>query len=92
MHYARTGKFSPAGAAIVPAGKDEGDVLVIAHHWSLLAGTRVRIARFKSCDLAKGGPGPSLKPQEITRLEAPLIVDNFEGIAIRRGPGGKESP
>lgn len=89
MHYARTGKLSPAGAATVPTGKDgEGDVLVIERHWSLLAGTRVRIARLGANELAKAGPDAMLRPREIARLEAPLIVDNFEGIAIRRGPGG----
>jgi hypothetical protein len=88
MQYARTGKLSPAGAATVPAGKGEGDVLVIERHWSLLAGTRVRIARLKANELAKAGPGANLRAREIARLEAPLTVDNFEGIATRRGPGG----
>ncbi|MBT3886188.1 MAG: esterase-like activity of phytase family protein [Rhodospirillaceae bacterium] len=88
MHYARTGKLSPSGAATVPAGKGEGDVLVIERHWSLLVGTRVRIAHLGANDLAKAGPGTMLRAREIARLEAPLIVDNFEGIAIRRGPGG----
>lgn len=88
LHYVRTGKLSPAGAATVPAGKGAGDVLVIERHWSLLAGTRVRIARLGANALAKAEPGAMLHPRQIARLEAPLTVDNFEGIAIWRGPGG----
>lgn len=88
IHYPRTGKLSPAGAATIPAGKDAGDVLVIERDWSLLAGRQVRIVRLKAKDLARAGAGTALRPREIARLEAPLIVDNFEGIAIRRGPGG----
>jgi hypothetical protein len=89
MIYARTGSLSPAGAATVPAGTGAGDVLVLERRWSLLAGTRVRIARLGAADLAQAAAGATLVGQEIARLEAPLTVDNFEGIAIRRGSGGE---
>ena len=73
----------------MPAGKGAGDVLIVERHWSLLAGTRVRIARLTSAALARAAANrAALKPQEIARLEAPLTVDNFEGIAVRRGADG----
>ena len=73
----------------MPAGTGAGDVFVLEHRWSLLAGTRVRIARLGAADLAQAAAGATLVGQEIARLEAPLTVDNFEGIAIRRGSGGE---
>ena len=89
LRYARTGKLSPVGAATVPPGAGAGDVLVIERHWSLLAGTRVRIARLGAAHLARAAAsGAMLVAEEIARLEAPLTTDNFEGIAVRRAADG----
>ena len=32
-------------------------------------------------------PGGTIRPQFVARLEAPLTVDNYEGIAARPAPG-----
>lgn len=88
MFYTRTGPFSPTGAAVLPAGKGAGDVLVVERHWSLVAGTTVHIGRIAARNLAVATAGTRLAPEKIAHLAAPMTVDNFEGIAVRRGPGG----
>ncbi|MEE2761321.1 MAG: esterase-like activity of phytase family protein [Pseudomonadota bacterium] len=88
LFYARTGQFSPSASAVVPAGKGVGDVLVVERHWSMMAGTTVRIWRIAARQIAGASVGTHLSPKQIARLAAPMTVDNFEGISVRRGRGG----
>jgi hypothetical protein len=71
--------FRPTGAALLP----DGDLLVVERRFPPLAARIVRLDR-ASLD----GTGP-LEPREIARFEAPLTLDNFEGIAVRRDASGR---
>jgi len=71
--------FRPTGAALLP----EGDVLVVERRFPPLG---ARIVRLDAAGLDGTGP---LQPHEIARLEAPLTLDNFEGIDVRRDPSGR---
>jgi len=70
--------FRPTGAARLP----DGDVLVLERRFPPL---EVRIMRLSKADLEGKGP---LTPREIARLEPPLTLDNFEGLAVRQDPAG----
>ena len=50
------------------------------------SGFIVRLVRLSPSDL---GRGANLRGHELARLEAPLTVENFEGVAARKGPGGE---
>ncbi len=79
LTYATGGGFKPTGAATLPGG----DVVVLERRYPPI-GVRVR-------RLAKEAivPGAVLRGEEIARLEGSLTVDNMEGVAARRGPGGE---
>jgi hypothetical protein len=51
-----------------------------------LAGVSVRLMRVAAADIR---PGAHLEGREIARWGPPLTVDNFEGVAARRGPDGE---
>jgi hypothetical protein len=71
--------FRPVGAAFLPGG----DVLVLERRFPPIAARLVRLSR---ADLE----GPSLlSPCEIARLEAPLTLDNFEGVEARQDAAGR---
>jgi hypothetical protein len=70
--------FRPTAAAPLPGG----DVLVLERRFPPLG---ARIVRLTATDLAGTG---ALHPREIARLEAPLTIDNFEGIASREDAAG----
>lgn len=82
LSYATTGAFQPTALASLPGG----DVLVLERRYSLLAGAAARLAR-----LAGGAivPGAVLEGVELARIAAPLTVDNFEGLAVRRDAAGR---
>jgi len=71
--------FRPTAAALLP----DGDVLVLERRFPPLA---ARIVRLRADSLDGTGP---LAPREIARFEAPLTVDNFEGIDARRDGSGR---
>lgn len=56
-----------------------GDVLVLERHFSFAKGVAARIVRLSGANLRAGN---LLKGEELARLEPPLAVDNFEGIAV----------
>jgi hypothetical protein len=56
-----------------------GDVLVLERHYSILGGPAARLRRLPREHLRAGAV---LQGQEIMRLELPLSVDNFEGLAV----------
>ena len=71
--------FRPTGATRLPGG----DVLVVERRFPPLG---ARIARLDRASLEGTGP---LAPEEIARFEAPLTLDNFEGIDARRDASGR---
>jgi len=75
--------FEPSDATVLP----NGDLLVLERRWSALApmDLRSRILRVKG-DSVK--PGAVLQGELLAELRAPLLVENFEGIAAFRGTNG----
>jgi hypothetical protein len=66
--------FRPTGAALLPGG----DVLLVERRFPPAGARVVRLPR-----AALDGAGP-LQPAEVARMEAPLTLDNFEGVDARR--------
>jgi hypothetical protein len=81
LGYARTGNFRPTGAATLPSG----DVLILERSFSIPRGVAARLQILPRETLR---PGARLTGTEIARIEPPLLTDNFEGVAVRRGAGG----
>lgn len=65
--------FRPTGAAGLPGG----DLLVVERRFPPIGARIVRVPR---ASLDAAGP---LRTSEIARIEAPLTVDNFEGLDVR---------
>ncbi len=82
LTYHRPEGFGPSGATRLPGG----DVLVLERKKLRSSGFIVRLVRLSPSDL---GRGANLRGHELARLEAPLTVENFEGVAARKGPGGE---
>ncbi|MFQ6018045.1 MAG: esterase-like activity of phytase family protein [Kiloniellaceae bacterium] len=82
LAYRRQDLFSPSGAARLPGG----DIVVVERRSPLLAEPSVRLVRIPSAEIRSGA---RLEGREIARWGAPLIVDNFEGIAARQAADGK---
>lgn len=60
-----------------------GDILVLERRYGQLSSWAARIKRVPKESLRAGA---RLSGQELARLEPPLVVDNFEGIAVREDP------
>lgn len=75
--------FAPTDLAVVPGS---GDVLALERAFSVLRGNRARIVRLRAAALH---PGARLRGEELARLEPPMRVDNFEGLAVQRHPTGR---
>jgi len=73
----RTPPFSPTGAARLP----DGGIIMAERNFTPLAGVRVRVSVLDEAAVKAGAVVPT---REIARLQLPLTVDNFEGIAARR--------
>jgi len=56
---------------------------VLERRYGLLAGWAARIQILSAASIRPGG---RLKGEEIARLERPLMVDNFEGMAVHEDP------
>ena len=82
LTYRAAPHFRPVGAAGLP----DGGALVLERRVSLLGGWGTRIVRVQASALR---PGAVIVGEELARLEAPLPLDNYEGIAVRPGPGGE---
>lgn len=79
LSYLPSDGFRPSDLATLSSG----DVLVLESYHSLITGWAARITRISWASLQ---PGARLKGEEIARLDPPLVVDNFEGIAVREDP------
>ena len=75
--------FEPSDATTTP----EGDLLVLERYFSVLtpAGIASRIARVKGSSVRAGA---ELEGDVIAELKAPLVTENFEGIAAFKTPSG----
>ncbi|MHA1109135.1 MAG: esterase-like activity of phytase family protein, partial [Alphaproteobacteria bacterium] len=80
--YARHGLFNPVGAAALP----DGGLLVLERRFTWIGGVASRIVRITPPELRSG---KILRGVEIAALETPLVVENFEGIHVRRADDGK---
>lgn len=82
LSYARQGIFRPTAAAALP----DGAVLVVERSFSWLGGVAIRLVRLEAADLR---PGVVLSGRELFRLAPPLLVDNYEALAVRRRADGR---
>ncbi|MGE3932844.1 MAG: esterase-like activity of phytase family protein [Rhodospirillaceae bacterium] len=82
LEYVRTGIFRPTGAAALP----DGDVVVLERRFTLLGGPGARLARVPAAALRHGA---AVEGTALAVLAPPLVVDNMEGIAARRGANGE---
>ncbi|HUL78175.1 MAG TPA: esterase-like activity of phytase family protein [Vicinamibacteria bacterium] len=71
--------FRPTAATRLP----DGDVLVLERRFPPVGARLVRLS-----GVSLDGRG-LLEPHEIARIEAPLTVDNFEGVEARRDAAGR---
>lgn len=76
--------YAPA-AGFAPTGADRLDdtIYVLERRLSLLGGLMARVV---ALDARAIGPGARLVGRELGVLGPPALSDNFEGIAVRRGP------
>lgn len=79
LSYLPSDGFRPTDLAALASG----DVLLLERRHSWISGWAARIQRLSGASLRDGA---TLKGEEIARLESPLTVDNFEGIAVREDP------
>lgn len=80
LSYAGISGFKPTDAALLP----DGDLLLLERSVSWF-GFEVRLVRVPVASIRPGVFGGT----EIARLRPPLTVDNFEGLAARRGVNGE---
>lgn len=74
--------FRPTAAALLPGG----DVLLLERRFTLIGGVAARLSRIPAAEIRVGA---ALAPEPLAELASPLTVDNFEGLAIGRGPRGE---
>ena len=80
-------RFRPTGAALAAAGR----VLVLERRFSWLGGMAARIKSVAAAALAPAtiSGGRPIRGTVLATLEMPFVVENFEGIATRRGADDK---
>jgi hypothetical protein len=77
------GALRPSDAAPLPSG----EVLVLERAYNPERGvTSVRVREIRR---GRGGPGAVLGGRLVATFAPPLTLDNYEGIAAVRGPGGE---
>ncbi|MGH6904802.1 MAG: esterase-like activity of phytase family protein [Geminicoccaceae bacterium] len=77
--------YAPA-AGFAPTGADRlDDTIYVLERRVTLAGL---LARVVALDAGEIEPGARLAGRELAVLGPPALSDNFEGIAVRRGPDG----
>lgn len=77
-----TEDFKPTDAVLLPTGA----VVVLERRFSILGGVGARLSLVPAEEIR---PDARLAGRELLRLEAPMAVDNFEGIAVGRGSAGE---
>lgn len=81
LAYRRPAGFHPTDGALLP----NGDILILERRFLLGQGNAIRLMRVPRRQIA---PGRTLRPRLIARLESPMTVDNFEGVAVRPADDG----
>ena len=82
LTYVAGPDFKPTGATLLP----DGDILVLERRFTRFGVPGARLVKVAVQDVR---PGVRLVGAELARIEPPLSLDNFEGVAARRGPGGE---
>ena len=82
FRYRRNLLYRPTGAAVLP----DGDLLLVERRFTWVGGFA---ARLSTIDAAAIKPGAVLESKELAVFEPPLLVDNFEGIDVRRDAKGR---
>ncbi|MFQ5684248.1 MAG: esterase-like activity of phytase family protein [Candidatus Binatia bacterium] len=77
--YLASDDFQPTDLESLPSG----NVLLLERRYSFVNGAQIRIQWLPRESLRTGA---RLKGKEIARLEPPLPVDNFEGMAVQEDP------
>ena len=80
--WAVTEDFKPTDAVQLPSGA----LVVLERSFSVMAGVGARLSLVPADQLTAGH---HLNGRELLRLEPPMTVDNFESLAIGRGPDGE---
>ncbi len=78
LYFAVHGSYRPTDAKALP----NGDVLVLERKFHMIGGFGARLRRVPKAEIA---PGATLRGEALAELEAPMMIDNFEGLAVRRG-------
>ncbi len=82
LSWARTGDFKPTAATELPGG----GLLVLERRFSPLRGIGARLSVVADRDIE---PGARLVGRVLAELDGQHTVDNFEGVAARRGAAGE---
>ncbi|MEM7169667.1 MAG: esterase-like activity of phytase family protein [Pseudomonadota bacterium] len=78
----KSGDYKPTGAAWLPGE----DIFLLERQFSLLGGVGVRLRRIP---LDQVQANSRLVGTEVAEIKPPLIIDNFEGIALHRNAQGE---
>ncbi len=81
LTYATIGEFVPTDLARLASG----DLIALERRFTAVGGFA---SRLQIIDPQLIGRGARLVGREIARLERPLLIENFEGIAVRDRPHG----
>jgi hypothetical protein len=81
LSYLPTTEFRASDCAALP----NGDVLVLERHFSISLSFSARLKRISTEGMRLHAV---LSGEELLRLDPPLRLDNFEGIAVREDSGG----
>ena len=76
VSYRDADGFAPTDLAAL----SQGDVLVLERRFRLASGVAARLRCIPAAQLRPGG---RLQGRELAHFQAPLVVDNFEGLAVR---------
>ncbi len=81
VSYLVSDGFAPTDLAAL----SQGDVLVLERRFRPTSGVAMRLRCIPSHRLQ---PGARLHGRELVSLKTPLVIDNFEGLAVRESPQG----
>ncbi|WP_143301249.1 esterase-like activity of phytase family protein [Candidatus Entotheonella palauensis] len=81
VSYLASDGFSPTDMAAL----SQGDILVLERRFRRTSGVAIRLRRIAGHQLQ---PGARLQGRELASFHMPLVIDNFEGLAVRELPQG----
>lgn len=82
LSYLASDGFAPTDLAAL----SQGDVLVLERRFRLTSGVAIRLRCIPSRRIR---PRARLRGRELASLNMPLVIDNFEGLAVRESPQGE---